>query len=358
MSHEIRTPLNAVLGFSQIVLRDPSLSPESRHNLETVNRSGEHLLTLINDVLDMAKIESGRMILEQAPFDLPGLIADVTDMFTPRPPQRICSLFVSCIRACRAILQGMPARLRQIIINLLGNAIKFTQKGGICLRARTCPREDRTWLELEVEDSGPGIALEDIERVFNAFEQSEIGKRSQSGTGLGLTISRECARFMGGDLTATSEPGHGACFHLALPITEAAQAPEAPSEGRQRRIVRLKPGQHPWRVLVVDDRDTNREILVKMLAPLGFTMIEAEDGQAGLEAFAAQAPHLVLMDVVMPVMDGREAIRRIRALPKAGMCRSLQFQPVYLRNSCGRLSRLAPATICVNLLGKRSCSKK
>ena len=316
MSHEIRTPLNAVLGFSQIVLHDPDLSPESRHNLQTVNRSGEHLLTLINDVLDMAKIESGRMILEQAPFDLPGLIADVTDMFAPRAAAKNLQLIRELHPGMPRNIEGDAGKLRQIIINVLGNAIKFTQKGGICLRARTCPREDRTWLEVEVEDSGPGIALEDIERVFNAFEQSEIGKSSQSGTGLGLSISRECARFMGGDLTVTSQPGHGACFHLALPITEAAQAPEAPSEGRQRRIVRLKPGQHPWRVLVVDDRDTNREILVKMLAPLGFTMIEAEDGQAGLEAFAAQAPHLVLMDVVMPVMDGREAIRRIRALPE------------------------------------------
>jgi PAS domain S-box-containing protein len=316
MSHEIRTPLNAVLGFSQIVLHDPNLSPESRHNLQTVTRSGEHLLTLINDVLDMAKIESGRMVLEQAPFDLPGLLADVTDMFAPRAAGKNLQLIRELHPGMPRHIAGDAGKLRQIIINLLGNAVKFTQKGGICLRARTCSREDGTWLEVEVQDSGPGIAPGDLERVFNAFEQSEIGKRSQSGTGLGLTISRECARSMGGSLTVTSQPGQGACFHLALPVTEAAQAPEAPSQGNQRRIVRLKPGQHPWRILVVDDRDTNREILVKMLAPLGFTLIEAEDGQAALEAFAAQAPHLVLMDVVMPVLDGREAIRRIRALPE------------------------------------------
>ena len=184
------------------------------------------------------------------------------------------------------------------------------------MRARTFPREERTWLEVEVEDSGPGIALEDIERIFNAFEQSEIGKRSQSGTGLGLSISRECARLMGGDLTVTSELGHGACFHLALPIIEAAQAPEAPSAGASAPHCAAQAGATPLAGAGGGRSDTNREILVKMLAPLGFTMIEAEDGQAGLEAFVAQAPHLILMDVVMPVMDGREAVRRIRALPE------------------------------------------
>ena len=159
MSHEIRTPLNAVLGFSQIVLHDPDLSPESRHNLQTVNGSGEHLLTLINDVLDMAKIESGRMILEQAPFDLPGLIADVTDMFAPRAAAKNLQLIRELHPGMPRNIEGDAGKLRQIIINVLGNAIKFTQKGGICLRARTCPWEDRTWLEVEVEDSGPGIAL-------------------------------------------------------------------------------------------------------------------------------------------------------------------------------------------------------
>ena len=316
MSHEIRTPLNAVLGFNQIVLHDPNLSPENRHNLQTVNRSGEYLLTLINDVLDMAKIEAGRMIREQAPFDLPGLCADVTDMFSPRAAAKDLQLTLELHPEILRHVVGDAGKLRQIIINLLGNAIKFTRTGGITLRGRTSRREERTWLELEVEDSGPGIAPEDMTRIFSAFEQSEIGKMSQSGTGLGLSISLKYARFMGGDLTVTSEPGHGACFHLTLPVIEAKQPPVPPLVAIQRRIVRLKPGQHPWRVLVVDDRDTNREILVKMLAPLGFTMIEAENGQTGLEMFMAQAPHLVLMDVVMPVMDGREAIRRIRALPE------------------------------------------
>ncbi|QOX78967.1 response regulator [Trichlorobacter lovleyi] len=315
MSHEIRTPLNAVLGFSQIVLHDPNLSAENRHNLQTVNRSGEHLLTLINDVLDMAKIESGRMVLERATFDLPGLFADVTDMFTPRATGKNLQLVQELQPDLLRYIEGDAGKLRQIIINLLGNAIKFTEQGGVALRARTCQRDQHSWLEVEVEDSGPGIAADDIQRVFDAFEQSETGRKTQGGTGLGLSISREYARFMGGDLTVTSQRGQGTCFHLCLPVIAAEHGPVAAATGQQRRPLRLKPGQQSWQVLVVDDRDTNREILVKMLAPLGFSMIVATNGQEGLELFQAHGPQLVLMDVVMPVMDGREATRRIRELP-------------------------------------------
>jgi|GEM_PF-2210909 len=315
MSHEIRTPLNAVLGFSQIVLHDPNLSAENRRNLQTVNRSGEHLLTLINDVLDMAKIESGRMVLERATFDLPGLFADVTDMFTPRATAKKLQLVQELQPDLLRYVEGDAGKLRQIIINLLGNAIKFTEQGGVALRARTCQRDQHCRLEVEVEDSGPGIAADDVQRVFDAFEQSETGRKTQGGTGLGLSISREYARFMGGDLTVTSQPGQGTCFHLCLPVLASDHAPAAAVAVQQRRPLHLKPGQQRWQVLVVDDRDTNREILVKMLEPLGFAMLEATNGQEGLELFQTHRPQLVLMDVVMPVMDGREATRRIRELP-------------------------------------------
>jgi signal transduction histidine kinase/DNA-binding response OmpR family regulator len=316
MSHEIRTPLNAILGFSQIILHDPTLSEDNRHNLQTVNRSGEHLLTLINDVLDMAKIESGRMILESAPVDLQGLFTDLTDMFTPRAVAKELQLVHELQPDMVRYVDGDAGKLRQIIINLLSNAVKFTRIGGVSLRARTCLRDERTWLEVEVADSGPGIEAEDLQRIFGAFEQSELGRKAQGGTGLGLAISREYARLMGGDLTVTSGTGQGACFHLTIPVTEAKDLPQPQTAGLMRRIVRLKQGQPEYRVLVVDDRDTNREILVKMLAPLGFTMVEAVNGAAGLEAFVTSKPQLVLMDVVMPVMDGREATRRIRALPE------------------------------------------
>ena len=314
MSHEIRTPLNAVLGFSQIAMRDPALSPENRHNLQIVNRSGEQLLTLINDVIDVAKIEAGRLFLEKSVFDLPALLSRVVEQFIPKASARKLQLIHESGSAMVRYVTGDEEKIRHILGNLIDNALKFTQQGGVSLRSRTCFRDGQDWLEVEVEDSGPGIAPEDMERIFGAFEQAEGGQMNQGGTGLGLTICREYARLMGGDLTVISELGHGSCFHLAIPVIKATEAP-GPQE-LLRSNLRLKPGQPPCRVLVVDDRDTNREILVKMLAPLGCTMIEAVNGQAGLEAFIAQKPHLVLMDVVMPVMDGREATRRIRALPE------------------------------------------
>ena len=316
MSHEIRTPLNAVLGFSQIAMRDPNITPENRHNLQIVNRSGEHLLALINDVIDVAKIEAGRISLGKTVFDLPTLIAHLVEQYSPRASARSLQLIHESGGDILRYVTGDEVKIRHILSNLIDNAIKFTQEGGVSLRSRTRFRDGQDWLEVEVEDSGQGIAPEDMDRIFGAFEQAEGDRTNQGGTGLGLTISREYARLMGGDLTVISEPGHGSCFHLAIPVMKATDAPQPQTLELPRRIMRLKPGQPPCRVLVVDDRDTNREILIKMLAPLGCVMIEAVNGQAGLDAFMDQKPHLVLMDMVMPVMDGREATRRIRALPE------------------------------------------
>jgi signal transduction histidine kinase/DNA-binding NarL/FixJ family response regulator len=317
MSHEIRTPLNAVLGFSQIALRDPALSPENRHNLRIVNRSGEHLLALINDVLDVARIEAGRVTLDRKSFDLAELLDQAVELFASRAAEKQLRLVREGGGLAVRRVVGDEGKLRQILINLIGNAVKFTEAGGVSLRSRTVLRNGADWLEVEVEDSGQGIAAEDVERVFSAFEQSETGRMRQGGTGLGLTISRQYARLMGGDLAVSSEPGRGSRFRLAIPVERAGEEEASGARGpAPPAIVRLKPGQPPCRVLVVDDRDTNREILVKMLAPLGCETIEAVDGRAGLEAFVAHKPHLVLMDVVMPVMDGREATRLIRALPE------------------------------------------
>ena len=316
MSHEIRTPLNAVLGFSQIAMLDPTLSPENLHNLQIVNRSGEQLLTLINDVIDVAKIDGGRMPQENSVFDLQALLTGVLAQYIPKATARKLQLIHEPGNASMRYVTGDQEKIRHILSNLIDNALKFTREGGVSLRSRTCSRDGQDWLEVEVEDSGQGIALGDMDRIFGAFEQLNAGQVSQGGTGLGLTLSREYARLMGGDLNVTSRLGHGSCFHLALPVQKAPDASLSQALEPARRNMRLKPGQPPCRVLVVDDRDTNREILVKMLAPLGCSTIEAVDGQAGFEAFLTQKPHLVLMDAVMPVMDGREATRRIRALPE------------------------------------------
>jgi|GEM_PF-1290162 len=318
MSHEIRTPLNAVLGFSQIVMRDPALSPENRHNLQIVHRSGEQLLTLINDVIDVAKIEAGRVALEKTVFDLLALFNQLVDQFSPRAAAASLQLMHESPDDMPRYVTADAEKITHILTNLVDNALKFTREGGVSLRSRICSRDGQDWLEIEVQDSGKGIAPEDRERIFNAFEQAEAGRIHQGGTGLGLTISRDYARLMGGDLSVTSSPGHGSCFHLAVPVMLASGLPDPLSQKLPGRIKRLKPGQPPCRILVVDDRDTNREILIKMLGPLGCVMLEAVNGQAGLEAFIAHKPHLVLMDLVMPVMDGCEATRRIRALPEGG----------------------------------------
>ena len=225
MSHEIRTPLNAVLGFSQIAMGDPALSPENRHNLQIVNRSGEQLLTLINDVIEVARIEAGRMSLEKSVFDLPALLAHVVEQFIPKATARKLQLIHESGGAMVRYVTGDEEKIRHILSNLIDNALKFTREGGVFLRSRTCFRDGQDWLDVEVEDSGRGIAPEDMERIFGAFEQAKGGQMHQRGTGLGLTLCREYARLMGGDLTVTSELGHGSCFHLAIPVIKATEAP-------------------------------------------------------------------------------------------------------------------------------------
>lgn len=225
MSHDIRTPLNAVLGFSQIAMGDPKLSPENRHNLQIVNRSGEQLLALINDVIEVARIEAGRMSLEKSVFDLPAMLAQVIKQFIPKATAGKLQLIHESGGAMVRYLTGDEEKIRHILTNLIDNALKFTREGGVFLRSHTCFRDGQDWLEVEVEDSGQGIAPEDMERIFGAFEQAEGGQTIQEGTGLGLTICREYARLMGGDLSVTSELGHGSCFHLALPVMKATEAP-------------------------------------------------------------------------------------------------------------------------------------
>jgi PAS domain S-box-containing protein len=221
MSHEIRTPMHAILGYSQLMLRDDSISPQTKENLRIVNRSGEHLLALINDVLEMSKIESGRLQLDMADFDLESLLRDLAAMFRLRTAGKGVSL---------AVIQddGMPRRvaadegkLRQILINLLGNAVKFTHVGGIALRA-SLRTTDRPWLVVEVEDTGVGIAASEIGKLFRPFEQTSSGRQTQSGTGLGLAISMEYARLMGGGISVSSEVGKGSTFRLEIPVEPRA----------------------------------------------------------------------------------------------------------------------------------------
>lgn len=313
MSHEIRTPLNAVLGFSQLMRRDPELTERQRQQVDTINRSGRHLLALINDILEMSKIESGRAALNPAPFKPGTLLGDLEVMFRHRAEEKKLSFEVETRPGLPGYAMGDEGKLRQVLVNLLGNAFKFTAKGGVVLRASALPAgAGRFRLCAEVEDTGPGIAEDELETLFSPFEQARAGKAS-GGTGLGLSISREYARLMGGDISVSSRPGEGSVFRFEAVLEETSAAPAAGPEARV--VKRLAPGQPSYRVLVADDKEDNREFLRQLLTLTGFEVRQAADGEAAVRNFSEWRPHIVLMDIRMPVLDGYEATRRIRALP-------------------------------------------
>ena len=318
MSHEIRTPMNAILGYAQLLRRDASLSPDVLRSLSIMNRAGEHLLSLINDVLEMSKIEAGWLALRPAAFDLRALLADLASMFRYRTAAKRLAFEVVSSEDLPQQVVSDEGKLRQVLLNLLGNAVKFTQRGGIALRV-SAPQDgaSRRRLVAEVEDTGAGIAAEELGRLFRHFEQTASGRQSQEGTGLGLAISRQYARLLGGDITVTSRVGQGSVFRLEMPLQEAAEVqPIVPAPRLLPRcVIGLQPGQPEWRVLVADDQEANRGWLTKLLAAVGFQVREAADGAEALRVWEAWRPQLILMDMRMPGMDGYEATRQIKAQP-------------------------------------------
>lgn len=311
MSHELRTPMNAILGFVQLMQRDRGLTGEQRENLSIVERSGEHLLALINDVLSISKIEAGHITLNEHAFDLPRMLDGLRDTFRLRAEAKDLTFDVEVGRELPRFVRGDEAKLRQILINLLGNAFKFTDEGGVVLRA--------TWEEaravFEVEDTGPGIGPAEIDKVFGAFVQSESGRMAQEGTGLGLAISRSFARLMSGDISVRSAPEVGTTFRVEIALPATAESGPHPVE---RQVISLEPGQSPVRILVVDDTLENRKLLVKLLTSVGFYVREAVNGREAVEHRMRWHPHLIWMDIRMPVMDGVSATREIRRLEAEG----------------------------------------
>jgi len=319
MSHEIRTPMNAIMGFSQLMGRDPSLTAPQKENLDTIMRSGEHLLALINDVLEMSRIEAGRITLNPSGFDLHAFLDDLEMMFRMRTDAKGLQFTVTMTEEVPRYVVADEGKLREVLINLLGNAVKFTEEGGIALRVgmnREDPEDMR--LLMEVEDTGVGIGEEEIGRLFRHFEQTTSGVQSQAGRGLGLAISRQYVRLMGGDITVTSQVGKGSVFRAEVHIDKAEMAPIEAAGPAARRVMGLEPGQPEFRILVVDDKETNRLLLSKMLEGVGFVVREAGNGWETIAVFEEWDPDLIFMDMVMPGMDGYEATRRIKAAEGGG----------------------------------------
>jgi signal transduction histidine kinase/DNA-binding response OmpR family regulator len=317
MSHELRTPLNAILGFTQLMLRSPSdaagvsnLPPQTQQRyLDTINRSGEHLLALINNVLEMSKIEAGRSAFQATDFDLFALLDTLQQMLRLKAESKGLQLKFERSSDVPQFVRTDETKLRQVLINLLGNAIKFTQAGSVALRVE---RGEECTLHFTVTDRGPGIASSERDRLFDPFFQTATGVHSQEGTGLGLSISRKFVQLMGGEIAVESTVGQGSIFRFEIQVELIAHRAIA-SPKQARSIVGLAAGQIAYRILVVDDKLENRQLLVELLIPIGFEVQTANNGQEAIGLWQSWQPHLIWMDIRMPVMDGYVATQQIKA---------------------------------------------
>lgn len=309
MSHELRTPLNAILGYTQILKRDKNLNPRQAAGLETIEQGGEHLLTLINDVLDLARIEAGKLELMPQAFNLPAFLDVICNIIRIKAEQKRLSFALDAAADLPLAISADEKRLRQVLLNLLGNAIKFTDRGSILFRVRVLSRSQaNTRLRFTVEDSGIGIEADALETIFHPFEQAGDFQRRHGGTGLGLDISRRLVRLMGSDISVKSQPGRGSSFSFDIDVQAAAELAALPA------LQTLTGYAGPRKkILIVDDVTENRIMLVELLQSLGFHTVEAANGEKALQQAQDLSPDLILMDMVMPVMDGLEATRRIRA---------------------------------------------
>ena len=340
MSHELRTPLNAVLGFSQLLKNDPDVSARQRESLDVINRSGEHLLDLINDVLDISKIEAGRVTLEESSSDLYQLVQDIRSLMHARAQEKGLDYRVEQAPGLPRLIVVDGRKLRQVLLNLVGNAIKYTKRGGVTLkveyrqlqmeewRKTTAPEQSSIFnLRFSILDTGPGIRAEDRERVFLPFVQLEDRPFAEAGAGLGLFICKQYVERMGGTIEAAGKPGKGSVFRVELPV--AALPSEAVLVGpRRSRAIGLADGQPRYRLLIAEDQPENRLLLRKMLEPLGFELREAVNGEETVAVAEQWRPHLIWMDVRMPMMDGLEATRRIKAAEAGAASRSLPLPPM------------------------------
>jgi CheY-like chemotaxis protein len=305
--------LNAILGFAQLMQRSPDIPASQRENLRIISRSGEHLLQLINDVLEISKIEAGRVTLNVTSFDLYRLLDSLEDMLSARAARKGLSLNVEMGVDVPRFIRTDESKVRQVLLNLLSNAIKYTDEGSVTLRV-ACDHiaQPSCRLAFQVIDTGYGIAPSEMSHLFEAFSQTESGRRSHEGTGLGLAISRQFAQLMGGDVRAQSELGNGSVFTFDL-VATVADEQDARAMQTVRRVMGIEGEQPAYRILITEDKWENRTLLRRLLEPVGFELREAANGQEALDIVEKWQPHLIFMDMRMPVMDGHEATRRIKA---------------------------------------------
>jgi signal transduction histidine kinase len=309
MSHELRTPLHAVLGYAQLLANDGGLSARQERGLNTIHQSGEHLLSLINDILDLARIEAGRTELNPVPLRLPLFLQAALELMLVKADEKRLALVFDAGTGLPGYVLADERRLRQVLLNLLGNAVKFTDHGSVTLRASAEARGPaQVLLRLDVEDTGVGLRPEDLERIFLPFEQVGAAESRSGGTGLGLAITRALVNEMGGQMQVSSELGRGTRFRveLPLPVAQPAQA------GLRRVPGALRYQGRPRRVLVVDDVAANRALMCDFLTSAGFDVAQVDDGGQTLTTARSFRPDLIIMDSVMPSMDGVEATRQLR----------------------------------------------
>jgi PAS domain S-box-containing protein len=334
MSHELRTPLNVILGFAQVMSHDSSLTPNQRDDLQTIQRSSDHLLSLINDVLDLSKIEAGHCTLEESGFDLISLLHTLRTMMIERTKTKQLQLTFEIAPEVPQFIIADEQKLRQVLLNLLSNAIKFTKQGSIILRVTSWESSEKTCLipnaphdpslkhstssvactlQFEVADTGVGIAVSEQQAIFDAFTQAEAGRKSIGGTGLGLTISRRLLELMDGNISVESTPGMGSTFTVTVPVCPTSGV-DGQVEQQERTIIGLVPGQPHRRILVVDDQRENRLLMVRLLTHLGLDVREATNGQEAIALWQQWKPDLTWMDIRMPGLDGYEATKQIREM--------------------------------------------
>ncbi len=317
MSHELRTPLNAILGFTQLLNRDRSINLKQGKVLNIINQSGEHLLTLINDVLEMSKIEMGSNTLNSSLCNLHSLLDSLQEMLGLKAASKGLNLIFDYESIPSHIYTDAP-KLRQVLINLLGNAIKFTEQGKVKLKVSLVPDSPPITLNFQVQDTGCGIASEELATLFEPFVQTQSGQKSQQGTGLGLTISQRFVQLMGGNIQVESKLGKGTKVQFAIQVqeAEALKVQEVQSQSSQQ-VVGLEANQPSYRLLVAEDTTVSRQLLMHLLKSVGFEVKGAANGQEALQIWDSWQPHLIWMDMRMPVIDGYEATKKIRAQQQA-----------------------------------------